>query len=356
MSAPYGKFPHPSFEQLLMIADQLEECGVHRVSLTGGEPLIRKDFLELADALADRGIHIVTLFTNGELVTRRLLEALKQRSIRCDFQISFDGTQGWHDWMRGIDGAGASVERAIRLCVEEGFQVSCAMCLHKNNVHVLRESVQYLAALGVDSLKVSAASAEGEWKKYPELFLSAKELFSVFLDYIPQYFEDDCPLKIELDAFFIYDQGSAKYSNGFQRDSRFTPENCLVCNSTKQNFYIGSDGSVVPCMSMAGNPVAKHFYNLFETDLREILDHSNLTRAGDLKFREMIDHNPECASCGHTDVCRGGCRARAATDLYDDYLRPEPITCEFFKGEWRDKIHEACVAAFDAYRHRRGIS
>ena len=74
------------------------------------------------------------------------------------------------------------------------------------------------------------------------------------------------------------------------------------------------------------------------------------------KFREMIDHNPECASCGHTDVCRGGCRARAATDLYDDYLRPEPITCEFFKGEWRDKIHEACVAAFDAYRHRRGIS
>ena len=299
---------------------------------------------------------MVTVFTNGRLVTRELLDALKSRGLCCGFQISFDGTGGWHDWMRGIDGAATYAEHAVTLCREYGFPVSCAMCIHRHSIPVLRDTVNYLARLGVGSLKVEAACPEGEWKKHPEHFLSPKELFQAFLEYIPQYFEDDCPLEIELDAFFIYEGNETAYRNGFQRDSWFTPANCLICNSMKQNFYIGSDGSILPCMSMAGTPVAKHFYNIFETPLKEILDESNLTRAGDLKLQDMIDHNPECRACAYTNVCRGGCRARAVGDHSDDLLLPESATCEFFRGEWPDKIRQRCDAAFEAYKHRRGIS
>ena len=355
MSAPEARFPHPSFEQLIFIADRLKECGVHSVNLTGGEPLIRRDFLKLADALTERGIHIIRIFTNGKLVTRELLEALRQRNIHCEFQMSFDGTGGWHDWMRGVEGASKDVEQAIRLCVEYGFPVTCAMCLHKKSVSVLRDSVCYLGSLGVRSLKVNAAGLIGDWKNYPDYFLPIRELFDAFLDYIPQYFEDDCPLDIELDAFFLYKRRDREYTNGVERDTRFSPERCLVCTNTKLNFYIGSDGSVVPCMSMAGTPVAAQFYNIFDTDLKEILDDSSLTKAGELKFRDIIDHNPECASCSHTDVCHGGCRARATGERYADYLRTDPTTCEFLKGEWKEKIRRRCGAAFAAYRQRKGI-
>ena len=356
MSAPEGRFPHPSFAQLLFIADRLKECGVLSVDLTGGEPLIRPDFPDLVDALRTRGISIGTIFTNGKLVTRKLLEELKCRGVRCSFQISFDGVGGWHDWMRGIDGASEDAARAIRLCVEYGFRVTCAMCLHKESVSVLQESVRYLAGLGVNLLKVNAAVLSGDWKKHSEYSLSTRELFEVFLEYIPQYFEDDCPLDIELDIFFQYNRGDREYTNGADRDPGISPEKCLACRSTKLNFYIASDGGVVPCMAMAGTAVSKQFYNIFETDLKEILgDDSRLTKAGERTFREILDHNPECGACPHAPVCQGGCRARATGELYDDYLRPDPINCEFLKGAWRERIKETCDGAFEAYKQRMGI-
>ena len=53
---PHAKFGHPSTAQLLQIVDQLAECGVGYVSITGGEPLIREDFWQVVDALCERDI------------------------------------------------------------------------------------------------------------------------------------------------------------------------------------------------------------------------------------------------------------------------------------------------------------
>lgn len=72
MSAPHAALLHPTTEQCLAIADQIADCGVMRVSLTGGEPLIRKDFLQIADRILERGMRIDTIMTNGALVDEAL--------------------------------------------------------------------------------------------------------------------------------------------------------------------------------------------------------------------------------------------------------------------------------------------
>jgi sulfatase maturation enzyme AslB (radical SAM superfamily) len=51
--AKYGELPTPT---MLDIARQIAECGIMRVSLSGGEPLVRSDFWEIADALLDRRV------------------------------------------------------------------------------------------------------------------------------------------------------------------------------------------------------------------------------------------------------------------------------------------------------------
>ena len=53
MSAPHAKHGSPTREQIVRIADQLAECGVFPVSITGGEPLIRRDLPEIIDLLKD---------------------------------------------------------------------------------------------------------------------------------------------------------------------------------------------------------------------------------------------------------------------------------------------------------------
>lgn len=107
---------------MISIIPQLAECGIMNVNLTGGEPLVRDDFLEIVDGL------------------------LECRNIHPEFNMSYDGV-GWYDWMRGIPGTEKAVDRAFALCRDMGFPTGAAMCLHRLNMHTIRESVNHLASL-----------------------------------------------------------------------------------------------------------------------------------------------------------------------------------------------------------------
>ena len=69
MSAPDAKLGEMDHDRVMSIVQQLIDCGIYEVSLTGGEPLVRKDFLEIVDALLAGGITITTIYSNGKLVT-----------------------------------------------------------------------------------------------------------------------------------------------------------------------------------------------------------------------------------------------------------------------------------------------
>ena len=153
MSAPDAKYGELSHDQVMDIVDQLITCGVMEVSLTGGEPLVRRDFLEIVDALLAGGIRITTIYSNGKLVTDRFLDELDRRGIHPEINMSYDGVDGWHDWLRGIDGAGRIAEEAFLRCREKGFPTGAEMCLHSGNKHLLRETVKKLGELGCRSLK-----------------------------------------------------------------------------------------------------------------------------------------------------------------------------------------------------------
>src|SRR6188472_3421928 len=60
-----------SFEELERLVALLAEMGVGDVRLTGGEPLVRRDFPRLAGMLAAvDGVHDLALTTNGYLLAR----------------------------------------------------------------------------------------------------------------------------------------------------------------------------------------------------------------------------------------------------------------------------------------------
>ena len=119
MYAPDAVMGEPTYEQCRKIMDELEECGIDKVSLTGGEPLVRRDFWKLVDELRDRGIGITAVYTNGKLLDDAFFRELDARKMHPAFQTSFDGV-GWHDWLRGIPGAETAALDAFRRCREHG--------------------------------------------------------------------------------------------------------------------------------------------------------------------------------------------------------------------------------------------
>lgn len=173
-SACHGVLGVPTLEQCMDIIRQLDECGVKQVALTGGEPLVRGDFFQIVDELLRRDMQVLTIYSNGKLITQEFIDELKKRDICPGFQISFDGV-GYHDWMRGVEGAEEIALNAMRLLDENGFGCAAAMCLCRDNIGSIRETVKKLAEVNCRGLKFQQAMPQGEWANQPEHAEGEKE-------------------------------------------------------------------------------------------------------------------------------------------------------------------------------------
>ncbi len=353
MSAPHAKHGTPSREQLLKVVDQLAECGVFTVGITGGEPLIREDFFEILDALAKHRIGVSILYTNGWLVDEALLDKLEERKMHPNFQLSFDGV-GWHDFLRGVPGAEEKTIQALKLLKERHYNVSVSMCIHRGNRDSLRETVRLMASLGVRSMKCGSMMELGEWadKEVKDLHLTRQEELELFEAYIPQYFEDDAPLSIMMADTLMYTPGDDQWRiYDVRRVTEEEGKKAPSCGVLLSNFYIGADGMVAPCMGMCDCGFAEHFPNLFETPLRDILHDSELTDLCTATVEDVRSHNPKCRECRFIDRCTGGCRNSVLMKA-DDYYGIDEDVCYFFENGWEERITRAAEEPFREYLKR----
>lgn len=345
MSAPDARLGELDHETMMDIVNQLAECGIMNVSLTGGEPLVRKDFMEIVDALLARGIHITTIYSNGKLVTDRLLDELAERKVFPEFNMSYDG-EGHHEWLRGIPGAEKIVKEAFLRCKEKGFPTGAEMCIHNANKHTLRKSVQNLAAWGCRSLKTNPIADVGEWKKggYGEA-ISMEELYQLYLDYIPQYYEDGMPLSLQLGGFF---GASPRDPDWFDipllKNCGDTEKTC-ICGHARMVMYISAEGRALPCMALSGMDIQQEFPLIPELGLARCITDSRYMRLIDTRASEYLRLNPECAACEYANQCLGGCRAAALERTPDNIMGPDPYACELFRGGWVQKIVETVKKA-----------
>ncbi len=339
MSAPDAKLGELDHETVMSIVQQLIDCGVMEVSLTGGEPLVRKDFMEIVDALLAGGITITTIYSNGKLVTDKLLDELDKRGVHPEFNMSFDGTEGWHDWLRGIPGAGKIAEDAFLRCREKGFPTGAEMCIHNGNKHLLRDTVKRLAELGCRSLKTNPISNVGAWKEggYGES-ISMDELYQIYLDYIPHYYEDGMPLSLQLGGFFSARPGEPEKYDIPAVKGCTNPDKTCVCGHARMVMYISAEGRALPCMALSGMDIQQEFPLIPELGLAKCITDSRYMRLIDTRATEILDHNPECRECVHAMQCLAGCRASALETTPDDILAPDRAICGIFKGGWLEKI------------------
>lgn len=73
-----------TFKEMYRITRVLSELGVNKVRLTGGEPFVRKDFMQFLDSLSfNQNLEEINITTNGALIGRHIgeLENSKVRSV-----------------------------------------------------------------------------------------------------------------------------------------------------------------------------------------------------------------------------------------------------------------------------------
>jgi len=113
-----------SFEQWKKVFDEARnEMGIHMFPIVGGEPFIRKDFLDLCEQYPDC---IFLVFTNGALLTEEKIKQIKKLgNVAPMFSLG-----GWEEATDKVRGAGAykTVLEKMDLLKKEGifFGVSLA--------------------------------------------------------------------------------------------------------------------------------------------------------------------------------------------------------------------------------------
>ena len=341
MSAPQAKYGEISRETVLSIVDQLAEAGIAKVNLTGGEPLVRRDFWDIVDALKAKDIVIEQIYTNGLLVNEALLNGFDRRGLKPEFSLSFDGV-GWHDWLRGYEGAEDIAVNAVKLLRARDFDVSIESAFHRGSIGAMGDTMRLLAELGVRSWKTNPVSGAGNWLgESRDLDLTVEEMYDAYLGLIGEYFGAGSPLSVQLGGFFQCKKGSRAYDCPCKKT--YTDEDKRLkeplCMSARHMMYIAADARLLPCMPLAGLPIQDEYPSLYDRSIAEAMRDSIYLRRISAPICELFERQAECAACEHRLHCNGGCRAAALMENDGaDYFGVDSWTCRFFKGGYEQKI------------------
>ncbi len=148
-------------EQLKNAVAAARPLGLTNAKLTGGEPVLHPQFVEIVDFFTEQKIPL-TMETNGTLIDKDLAVHLKENTSLWHISVSIDSPRpSYHDWFRGVEGAFDKAVQGVKNLVAAGFRPQIIMCPHRGNLHEIDDLVQLAVDLGVGSVKFNPVNSVG---------------------------------------------------------------------------------------------------------------------------------------------------------------------------------------------------
>ncbi|OGX05378.1 MAG: hypothetical protein A3G87_02665 [Omnitrophica bacterium RIFCSPLOWO2_12_FULL_50_11] len=281
--------------------------------LSGGEPLVRSDIVDLACSAVKLGIP-VALATNGTLIDSSRAREIARSGIR-RVSISFDGcTPATHDRFRQMPGSFEKAMHGFLHLRSLGMSMQVNTTLTKHNVHELEAIYRLSLELGADSLYYFLLVPVGcgleikeEYQLTPEEYerallkiheLALGEKIHIRPICAPHYFRILAQNRSPL----------LKRRNGSTLNQM--TKGCLAGSGV---CFVSHKGEVFPC-----GYLPMHCGNIRERSLREIWETSEVF----CSLRDTDFLQGKCGFCEFRRIC-SGCRARAY-EAHGDFLAAEP--------------------------------
>ncbi|MFJ9847629.1 radical SAM protein [Kitasatospora sp. NPDC101155] len=136
--------PDPTLQELERMRDNL--AGVPRIFLSGGEPLLRRDFGDIVDMFADAG-HVLAVPTNA---TKGLQHAKRMAGKVAFANIGLEGPRATTNRVRGDYD---EVMRGVRAPQEAGIPLSLSTVVFRSTLDTLQFTCQIGNVLDVGKVK-----------------------------------------------------------------------------------------------------------------------------------------------------------------------------------------------------------
>ena len=332
-----------AFEDLCDLFDQARDCGIHALTITGGEPMVHKRFMDILREIHRRDMFVEELNTNGYYITKEILSEMKDIGCYPLIKISFDGV-GHHDWMRNRKGAEQKTLDAMKLCIDSGFRVKAQTQVHRKNVESMFPTAQLLDNMGVEEMRIIRTTEVPRWfENAGDACLGMEEYYEKLLAFAKEYQQSGMSMDIDI--------------NPKEKSFRIVPVSCAEgeyrptfpgCRGNRGMIAVTSSGDAVPCMQVSGVMLQQgiHLGNLHRDRLKDLLTKSGYLDNVCSTVGDVRENNPKCGSRRWFEYCTGGCRAMGL--LYSgqrkDFYGEDITKCRFFENGWYEKVSAALSA------------
>jgi len=304
-----------STKKILETIKELNDLGMWVLTISGGEPLLRRDIFEILDCLKKINIPI-RFFTNGILINDTIAEKLSHYKDLMTIQISLDSSNAeHHDAQRGVKGSFEKTVKGIKNLMKYNCVPVISTVITQLTLKDVEETADFLHELGINYVRI------GDAKICSEASISNKKIVNLKLDQARALGKKIISINRKY-------KSSMKFSLSPHMINCPQDPNDLhdmpFCTAGVTSLYISPSGEVYPCIALS-EPELK-VGDIKKDSVINIWNKSSLLK----ELRKLsVDDFEKCKSCDVKDICKGGCRG-SSYENFKSLKSYDPIYCSYF--------------------------
>ena len=258
-----------------------------RLCITGGEPLLRKDFWELMGWAHEQGFHW-GMTSNATLITPQTAHRLRETGMTT-ISVSIDGLEASHDAFRRTPGAYRRAMQGIQNLIDEGgFQhIQVTTVMNHRTIHELEAMYEIFENIDIDSWRIVGMEPIGRALEHPDLLMKPED-HRYLLDFIRDKRKEDMPLLYGCSHYL-----GPEYETEV-RDWYF------LCNAGIYVASVMANGDIGACLDIERRPETI-MGNILRDDFKDVWYN---------RF-QIFRQNPgskcsTCTGCDSYEFCGGG--------------------------------------------------
>lgn len=286
-----------STEEALDLAGQIARLGLRWVTLSGGEPLTRRDLPFIVARLKSKGV-MANIITNGWLLDEYMIRSFKDAGV-ATIAISVDGTEDIHDDIRK-KGSYRRLKEGFKMLKKHGVTTGAVTTVTKRNLPVLPQMRQELIEMGADSWQLQIGLPMGNLKERPEWLIEPEDI-STIIDFC---YETACQGTLK-----VFPADCIGYYTKKETEIRKIAYNIQGvpmwegCNAGVRGFGILHNGDILGCTSIRDREYIEG--NIRQTPLADIWNGENaFSWRRKMKKQDLAG---DCGKCNYGSKCLGGC-------------------------------------------------
>lgn len=211
-----------SLDDFEILFEKLYRMGVFIITISGGEPFLRRDLVDILKLGKKYGF-VFQILTNGYLITEETMRELIDNNVS-KLSFSYYGSDESHKTITGNSNSRKQLMKTVELCIKYHMPYELKFILLQSNINDFDEYVELCKKLGI------------------------RTLFEPSL--IPKLDGDNSNFKEKLD-YDTYKEFMKNHLEYFYDGNDLTQysDKCINCSAGRYGLYCDYAGNVYPCVT-----------------------------------------------------------------------------------------------------------